>query len=506
MLYKKRNSRLMLLTGLVLTLVIVVNASIFTYVLRRLTVSDWSERVASLSLILAEHSAQTVFSANAALQSIVDVVAPENLQNEKDYREFATKWDLYLLLWEKTRSNPIVDVAAFIDRDGNLLNYTRSFPAPNINVSDRDYFRWLSDHDDSETFYSVPVQSKGNGKPVFYLARRLSDRDNNFLGLVLIGVSVKVFTDLYEQIGANLGNGSALALYRGDKVPIAHWPSGNLTGNQKHIQNTIRQSLENSQVNGGVLIAEAPSVTQSNTQIRRIVSYRPVQNFPLIVGAAVSEERYLSGWMIGTAGVVVASIFNLLVLFFGMRLLRSAYQKNAEIEYNATHDALTNLPNRALVSDRLEHGIAQAKRSKIKFALLSLDIDNFKALNKTYGHAVGDLVLQETSRRIIRCLRESDTVGRVEDDEFMMLLLDIDNAENAMFVAQKIRHALNVKFMLGDRALVINASIGISMFPDDGKSEKELAARSYAALRFAKERGKNNVQLFTENMLPAAVG
>ena len=506
MLYKKRNRRLMLVTGLVLTLVIVVNASIFTYVLRRLTISDWSERVASLSLILSEHTGQIIFSANAALESIADVVAPENLQSEQAYRDFATKWDLYLLLWEKTRSNPIVDVAAFIDKDGNLLNYTRSFPAPNINVADREYFRWLRDHEDNDTFYSAPVQSRGNRKEVFYLARRLSDRDNNFLGVVLIGVSVRAFTDLYEQIGSNLGNGSALALYRSDKTPLAHWPSGGLTGDQKHIQNIIRQSLENSQVNGGVLITEAPSFTQGNTQIHRIVSYRQVQNFPLIVGAAVSEERYLSGWMIATAGVVIASIFNLLVLFFGMRLLRIAYQKNAEIEYNATHDPLTNLPNRALVSDRLEHGIAQAKRSKVKFALLSLDIDNFKALNHANGHAVGDLVLQEASRRILRCLRESDTVGRVEEDEFMMLLLDIDNIDNATFVAQKIRHALNVKFMVGDRALVINSSIGIAMFPDDGKSETSLAACAYAAMRYVKANGRNDVQAFNKSMLPAEIG
>ncbi len=88
----------------------------------------------------------------------------------------------------------------------------------------------------------------------------------------------------------------------------------------------------------------------------------------------------------------------------------------------------------------------------------------------------------------------------------MMLLLDIDNIDNATFVAQKIRHVLNVKFMVGDRALVINSSIGIAMFPDDGKSETSLAACAYAAMRYVKANGRNDVQAYNKSMLPAEIG
>ena len=212
----RRNSFFIVGGALILAIIFAINAVVSGYLLRRNTVEDRAEQIATLSLILAEHTSQIIFSANTVLQSIDDVIELEKIQNEKSYREFASSKKSFELLAEKTKSNPILDVATFVGSDGKVLNFSRSFPAPEINLSDRDYFTYLKTHDDDETFYSMPVRNKGNGKWVFYLAKRVNGKNDEFLGVILTGVSVEVFSSLYERIGVNVGDGVGITLYRSD--------------------------------------------------------------------------------------------------------------------------------------------------------------------------------------------------------------------------------------------------------------------------------------------------
>ena len=163
----------------------------------------------------------------------------------------------------------------------------------------------------------------------------------------------------------------------------------------------------------------------------------------------------------------------------------------------AQHDFLTGLPNRALFFDRLKQSLFHAKRDKERLALMFLDLDRFKAINDTLGHAVGDLLLKAASLRMMDCVRQSDTVGRIGGDEFVVLLPVIKDDQDALLVALKIRHAIEQPFILpGGYTVNISCSTGIAIYPEHGDDEIALSKSSDAALYRAKDRGRNRVELF----------
>ena len=160
----------------------------------------------------------------------------------------------------------------------------------------------------------------------------------------------------------------------------------------------------------------------------------------------------------------------------------------------AHHDPLTGLANRALFSDRLQQAMMVAKRDQTRFALLYIDLDKFKLINDTFGHQMGDKLLQEVALRISRCVRDSDIVARVGGDEFVVLLRSVNTTEHALLVAEKVRIAHSKNFKIHEHDLSISCSIGIAMYPDDGTSEAELSAKSDEAMYMAKHGGRNQVQ------------
>ena len=175
-----------------------------------------------------------------------------------------------------------------------------------------------------------------------------------------------------------------------------------------------------------------------------------------------------------------------------------------KMRHLATYDTLTDLPNRALVNDRMQQALAVAKRDKTHMALLFLDLDKFKPINDTLGHNVGDMLLIEAAKRMQDCVRESDTVGRIGGDEFVVLLPTVDSGHDALLVAEKIRHALNQTFVLAGNDLHISSSIGLTLYPEHGDDAETLVRYADTAMYYAKVGGRNNVQLFRPEMLEGA--
>lgn len=162
----------------------------------------------------------------------------------------------------------------------------------------------------------------------------------------------------------------------------------------------------------------------------------------------------------------------------------------------AKHDALTGLPNRQLLSDRLVQALVAAKRDKSHVAVMFIDLDEFKPINDTYGHAIGDLILIEAARRIQASIRESDTVSRIGGDEFIVLLPIVESQQHACIVADKIRQSLNGPFVLAANRLHISCSIGIALYPEHGSDENTLLKHADLAMYDAKRSGRNAVILF----------
>jgi diguanylate cyclase (GGDEF)-like protein/PAS domain S-box-containing protein len=176
-----------------------------------------------------------------------------------------------------------------------------------------------------------------------------------------------------------------------------------------------------------------------------------------------------------------------------------------KMRHQAQHDFLTGLPNRMLLNDRITQAIALARRSDCYPALLFLDLDKFKHINDSLGHAVGDRLLQAVSKRLVDCVRASDTVSRHGGDEFVILLADERQAQNAALTAEKILLVLSVPFVLDEHELHTSTSIGISVFPDDGTEPAALIKNADTAMYHAKERGRANYQFFRHDMNTRAV-
>ena len=170
------------------------------------------------------------------------------------------------------------------------------------------------------------------------------------------------------------------------------------------------------------------------------------------------------------------------------------------IAHLAQHDALTGLPNRALLQDRLEQAIAHAHRDGLCVAVLFLDLDRFKNVNDSLGHDVGDRLLREAAARITLCLREGDTVSRHGGDEFVVVLRDLASAEAAGEVAEKILASVAETLRFGSHEVHVTASIGVSLYPADGAEAEDLLRHADAAMYHAKDAGRANYQFFTESM------
>jgi diguanylate cyclase (GGDEF)-like protein/PAS domain S-box-containing protein len=176
-----------------------------------------------------------------------------------------------------------------------------------------------------------------------------------------------------------------------------------------------------------------------------------------------------------------------------------------QMTYAAQHDVVTNLPNRVLLKDRISQAIALARRQSRSIAVLFLDLDRFKYINDSLGHATGDKVLQSVSKRLLAGVRGSDTVSRQGGDEFVILLSEIAYPEAAATSARKVLISLNAPHSIDGQDLHVNACIGISVYPEDGEDAETLIKNADTAMYHAKERGRNCFQFFKVEMNRKAV-
>ena len=173
------------------------------------------------------------------------------------------------------------------------------------------------------------------------------------------------------------------------------------------------------------------------------------------------------------------------------------------VRHLAHYDALTDLPNRALITDRLQQALAKARRDRAVMAVMFLDLDRFKPVNDNLGHDVGDLLLKQVARRLQACMRESDTVARIGGDEFVVLLPEIEQEQDAIVVAEKIRQTLQQPFDIAGHHLSISSSIGVAVYPEHGHDEKLLLINADIAMYHAKKDGKNNYKFYMPEMQSA---
>lgn len=171
-----------------------------------------------------------------------------------------------------------------------------------------------------------------------------------------------------------------------------------------------------------------------------------------------------------------------------------------QVKYQATHDALTQLPNRNLLQDRLKRAIAHARRAGQSFAVLCVDLDHFKKVNDGLGHAAGDTLLRAAATRLLACGRGEDTIARLDGDTFVIVLENLHREDHVVRFAQKILEALALSFHIESHECFITASVGVSLYPKDGQNMETLLKNADSAMHRAKDNGRDTIQFYSQDM------
>ena len=225
-------------------------------------------------------------------------------------------------------------------------------------------------------------------------------------------------------------------------------------------------------------------------------AHQPFRDVEFQITAANGEARYNS-----VSGVPLFDRHGKFKGYHGVsRDITAKKRSDERIQYLATHDGLTGLPNREMFSTVLNMALTSARRYERKFAVIFIDLDRFKLINDTLGHDAGDLLLKEVAGRLSRSLRASDLVARLGGDEFVVLVQEIKDDKQAARVARKILSAVIKPIKLVGQECRVTASVGISMFPRDAQDEQTLMKNADIAMYLAKEEGKNNYQFFTTSI------
>lgn len=193
------------------------------------------------------------------------------------------------------------------------------------------------------------------------------------------------------------------------------------------------------------------------------------------------------------------TITNYVAIFSDISKLKHAEQR---FQHLAHHDALTDLPNRLLFNDRLQQALAQASRQRHMLAVLFIDLDDFKTINDTQGHSIGDQTIRCVAERLTACVRDTDTVARMGGDEFTALLVSIIKPADAELVAQKMLEKLAQAMEVDGEELFISASIGIAHYPADGADSETLLHHADSAMYWAKQSGKNTYHVYRASQPP----
>ncbi|TCS33736.1 diguanylate cyclase/phosphodiesterase [Paucimonas lemoignei] len=231
-------------------------------------------------------------------------------------------------------------------------------------------------------------------------------------------------------------------------------------------------------------------------------------DFPLGSVCTVASEispNWLALTIAGLTFGILTITLMLSILDARLEMRTNEYVKslttvNAKLHHQAMHDALTGLPNRSLLFERVRHALVAAERARARVALYFIDLDGFKAINDSLGHAVGDALLQEVAARLQQSLRKEDTVARLGGDEFVILVEGLPDVGMAGHIAEKLLECFHDEFVPHQLGMRISPSIGIAIYPDDGKSVDELISHADAAMYEVKTSGRNNYRFFEAAM------
>ena len=589
----------------------------------------------SLSRVMADQADRALQGIDLVQQGVIDDMA--KIRSEEDFVAYASTRAMHDALANRIAGLPQANAITLIDENGKLLNFSRFWPVPDVNVSDRDYFQALKENTSLTRFISRPVANRGDGTWTLYMARRVTGPDGQFLGLVLGAVELGYFEQLYAQVSP--ARDYVFSQFRTDgMLLIRHPPRRAAIG--EIFRTAGAQVIAGYGATSGVLRTKSPI-----DGLDRLISTRALEHFPirfsisrtsaaslevwreqaivlaaaallletglaLLVWLSVHQSRSLAQLtqaeadrsaaedrargesslrehyarfgvamdnmaqglcMVDEHGRLIvcnsqlATLFRLdavpkpgsscadllmsvrtsrlltpneacrtLAAWRRMIVVRSQTQSTlpltdgrtlllnlrpmesggclvtcddmteqrraqADIAFLAHHDQLTGLPNRALFTERLVQAL-QLVGSGTPCGVMCLDLVRFKEVNDTFGHSVGDLLLQEMAARLRRAIRSSDTVARIGGDEFAVIFSAPDSREALANRATSLIEDMGQPCELNGRLLSVSISAGVALAPDDASDAPTLLRHADIALHSAKSEGYGQARLFEPDM------
>lgn len=315
-----------------LIIVIILSAILSILIQREQAIEASRHELSNLSFVLSEQTYQSMSSAQLALDSIVEHVNNLVFRNAAELRKKTSTKEIHQLLLDKIVGLPQIDVATIVADNGDVINFTRSFPAPKINLADRDYFQAQLNNPKENTYLSLPVKNKGNGKWVFYLSHRLQQPDGQFLGLVIIGISVDKFTEFYERLCNNLGEGASITLLRKDYSVLTRWPLDDKSIGHQNISGPSHLVIEDMKLTDAVILNDTPRYSENDKTVARLSAVHLLDKFPLIVNLTVTEDFILMKWRNAATTIAMMAGSGIIILLIAMQvLLRIANQREKSI-------------------------------------------------------------------------------------------------------------------------------------------------------------------------------
>jgi diguanylate cyclase (GGDEF)-like protein len=604
------------------------------WTLRSDAIRDESNDVGNIATVLAEQTSRSLFAVDLVLSEMRDRIRVFGITSADDFRAGLKDKATFGFLRDRLSRLPEADVVTFADDHGEVVNLSREWPAPKVDISDREYFRHFSKIPDDKMYIAAPVLSRVSGHQVIFFSKRVSGPDGSFLGLVLVGLDPSYFRNIYESI-ASLRQQS-FELVRSDGSILVRYPHQEVAGAKLSPDSPWHNVAS---LGGG---AYRGRDTKGAFQIG---ASRPAGRYPIFVNVAVPERAALANWesrtafiAAGTLLIVVCPVFLLLMLrkllesviksersldqnarelaqlntrldlafnnmsqglcfFDGARRLivcnrrfvemydlsveqvrpgmslesivdlrfqagtspkmsRDEYlqwrnsisisdkpsdtivelsngnfvrishipmpdggwvathedvtaskRDEARISYMAHHDALTGLASRSSFTEAMEAAKTSLDDHGHRFGVLMLDLDRFKAINDTMGHAAGDILLKEVARRLRNVSAAGDVVARLGGDEFAIITfgasIDSDQTlrDRATALARRVLDVINEPFLIDDKTVFVGTSIGIALAPDHGVQTEDLVKTADMALYRSKARGRNVYNLFDPQMM-----
>jgi signal transduction histidine kinase/CheY-like chemotaxis protein len=312
-----------LIFGGALLVVIAIASAASILMLRQQAVSEWSNHLENLALILGEHAEETMTSADLILTSLVDSVRIAGITDEQSLREKMSTQAVHQLLRDRASGSPQVESTSIVAANGDLVNFARSYPPPALNFADRDYFMVHAGAPGTELFISAPVKSRGGGNWTFYLSRKLTGAQGQFIGIALVGIPCEFLGSFYDRI--NLGGKATINLLRSDLIRLARSPRRDESLGKRPEGGAAEAVIVRRRQTHGVAIIDSPRWSEEGRRVPRMAASRVVDKYPLIVSLTITEELFLGQWrrsalFIGAMGAA-SSLVIVIAMWLSMRLL-----------------------------------------------------------------------------------------------------------------------------------------------------------------------------------------